>query len=196
LSTRPRSKFDKDQFRSRSNELTFQSVGELVVWRLIAVNRQGGGLAHTLLRTVATPIPKPVHIVTRPYSRFRLSSSSINVPTRIAPVAPTGCPIAIEPPVTLIESKETPVLSMKYKTTDAKASLTSKRSMSPKLSPARSRAFRAAAAGAVSIIQGSSAALAVEMIFARGLAPSRSATRLFPTKTVAAPSAIPEEFPA
>src|SRR6516225_8568375 len=64
------------------------------------------------------------------------------------------------------------------------------------LDRARSRVFRAAAAGAVSMMHRSSAALAVEMIFARGLAPSRSATRLFPTKTVAAPSAIPEEFPA
>src|SRR5580700_10723589 len=49
---------------------------------------------------VATPIPSPVHIVTAPRWSCRRCNSSTSVPTNIAPVAPTGCPMAIAPPAT------------------------------------------------------------------------------------------------
>ena len=68
----------------------------------------------------------------------------------------------------LIRSIGTFVFSMKYRTTEANASLTSKRSMSDTVRPARSSALAVAAAGAVSMMQGSSAALAVDKIFAFG----------------------------
>src|SRR5262249_9983417 len=55
---------------------------------------------------VAVPMPAPMHKVTRPVERSRRSSSSSNVPRIMAPVAPSGWPSAIAPPLTLTLSGE------------------------------------------------------------------------------------------
>ena len=53
---------------------------------------------------VAVPMPAPMQSVTSAVFRSRRSSSSSTVPKIIAPVAPSGWPIAMAPPLTLILS--------------------------------------------------------------------------------------------
>ncbi len=53
---------------------------------------------------VAVPMPPPTQRLTRAVPSPRRSSSSRTVPSIIVPVAPSGCPIAIAPPLTLIRS--------------------------------------------------------------------------------------------
>jgi len=64
----------------------------------------GDELAHTSSTIVAMPIPPPTHNVTRPTPRLRRSSSSMSDPISMAPVAPSGWPSAIAPPLTLTRS--------------------------------------------------------------------------------------------
>src|SRR5882724_11543637 len=59
---------------------------------------------HTRSMIVAVPIPTPMHNVTSAVERLRRSSSSSTVPRIIAPVAPSGWPMAMAPPLTLILS--------------------------------------------------------------------------------------------
>jgi hypothetical protein len=58
--------------------------------------------AYTRSMTVAGPMPPPTHRLTSAVARLLRSSSSSTVPRIIAPVAPSGCPSAIAPPLTLI----------------------------------------------------------------------------------------------
>jgi len=53
---------------------------------------------------VAMPMPPPTHSVMRPRLSLRRSSSSSSVPSSIAPVAPSGWPSAIAPPLTFVRS--------------------------------------------------------------------------------------------
>ena len=57
-------------------------------------------MRYTRSTIVAMPMPPPMHSVTRPVARSRRSSSSSTVPISIAPVAPSGWPSAIAPPLT------------------------------------------------------------------------------------------------
>jgi hypothetical protein len=50
------------------------------------------------------PMPAPMHWVARPYLPPLRRSSCATVLTRRAPVAPSGWPMAIEPPLTLTRS--------------------------------------------------------------------------------------------
>jgi len=59
---------------------------------------------YTRSMIVAAPMPEPMHNVARPVSRSERSISSNNVPRIIAPVAPNGWPMAIEPPFTFTRS--------------------------------------------------------------------------------------------
>src|SRR5690606_34432356 len=59
------------------------------------------GLPHTRSTIMAPAIPAAAHKETRPTPSPRASSSSSTVPTSIAPVAPSGWPMAIAPPATL-----------------------------------------------------------------------------------------------
>ena len=93
---------------------------------------------------VAMPMPAPTHSVARPVARLRRSSSSSSVPRIMAPVAPSGWPIAIAPPLTFMRSCGTFITSMKRSTTEAKASFSSYRSMSEAFMPAMASAFSAA----------------------------------------------------
>ena len=141
-------------------------------------------------------MPPPTQRVARPRRRSRRWSSSIRVPRIIAPVAPSGWPIAIAPPLTLVISWSMPMSRMKRMATAAKASLISHRSMSPTSRPALASALRDAGAGPVSMIVGSAPDTAVETMRARGVSPSAVPTSSVPIATSAAPSTMPEELPA
>lgn len=52
--------------------------------------------------TAAAPIPEPMHIEITPNFFFYLLNSGSNVATYLAPVQPSGWPIAIAPPLGLI----------------------------------------------------------------------------------------------
>src|SRR5690606_36885630 len=54
--------------------------------------------------TVAVPMPAPMQRVARAVDLFERSSSSSTVPRIMAPVAPSGWPMAMAPPQTLILS--------------------------------------------------------------------------------------------
>jgi len=90
---------------------------------------------------VAVAMPMAAHNVTTAVFRLRRSNSSSTVPTNIAPVADNGCPIAMAPPLTLTISGERSRSRWKRKSTDAKASLISHKSMSFGLMPTRLSAF-------------------------------------------------------
>ena len=72
-------------------------------------------------------------------------------------MAPSGCPRAIAPPFTFTRPGSAPVSFNQARTTGAKASLISTRSMSSIDIPARSSARFVAGIGAESIMIGSSA---------------------------------------
>ena len=106
------------------------------------------------------------------------ASSSTRVPRSIAPVAPSGWPIAMAPPLTLVISWVMPMSFMKRMATAAKASFISHRSMSSTSRPALASALRAAGAGPVSMIVGSAPETAVITIRARGVRPRSAADLL------------------
>ena len=83
------------------------------------------------------------------------AGSSSAVPSSMAPVAPSGWPSAIAPPLTLTVARSAPVSRCHASTTDANASLISTRSISSSFMPALSSAYAVAGIGAVSIHTGS-----------------------------------------
>src|SRR4051812_41822789 len=85
---------------------------------------------------------------------------------------------------------------MNRRTTAAKASFISTRSMSSTVSPAFASALRVAGAGPVSMITGSAPDTAALRIRARGVSPLRRPASSLPTTTSAAPSTMPLELPA
>src|ERR1700737_1222194 len=126
-----------------------------------------GGLsgAHRVLSTtIAKPLPPAEQTVIRPNCPLRRRNSFSNVVVMRAPVAPNGCPIAIEPPITLSFALSTsptgcenPARSahpfdsnpLRFDSTcAANASCISIRSMSFSESPARLSATGAASTGA------------------------------------------------
>src|SRR5579862_12615 len=67
-------------------------------------NLRDGDLGHgpqTRSMIVAVPMPAPMHSVIKAVAASRRSSSSSTVPRIIAPVAPSGWPMAMAPPLTL-----------------------------------------------------------------------------------------------
>ncbi len=111
------------------------------------------------------------------------------------PVAPSGWPIAMEPPTTLSFSSGTPRSRCRRRATDAKASLISTRSMSSIVSPALASALRAAGPGPISMMMGSVATRAVETTRPRGVRPRSLPTASEPIMTSDAPSTMPLELP-
>src|SRR5262249_5083279 len=154
------------------------------------------GHAHTRSMMVAVPMPAPMHSVTSAVSRLLRSSSSIAVPRIMAPVAPSGWPIAIAPPLTLTFLGSSLNACRKRSTSAAKASLTSIRSMFLSVILARLSTFSVTSIGPVSISAGSEPMLAKARILARGLSPAARPASLLPTSTAAAPSTMPDELPA
>ncbi len=60
-----------------------------------------GSFVRTRSKIPAAPWPVPTHIVTMPYLSWRRRSACTSVAERIAPVAPSGWPSAIAPPIGL-----------------------------------------------------------------------------------------------
>src|SRR6185369_3443590 len=84
----------------------------------------------------AAPCPMPTHMVTMPYLRFLRRRACTTVADRIAPVAPSGWPSAIAPPMGLTLLASRPSVSMTASDCAANASLSSIQSRSSCLSPA------------------------------------------------------------
>ena len=93
------------------------------------------------------------------------------VPVIMAPVAPSGWPIAMAPPLTLSFSSGMFRSFWNFSTTDANASFSSNRSMSSTVRPARSSTLRVAGVGPVSMMTGSAPLVAVATMRARGVRP-------------------------
>src|SRR5664279_4839636 len=64
----------------------------------------GHAISQTRSMIVAVPMPTPIQSVTSAVDRSRRSSSSSTVPRIMAPVAPSGWPMAMAPPLTFILS--------------------------------------------------------------------------------------------
>src|SRR3984893_17097830 len=151
---------------------------------------------YTRSMIVATPMPPPMHSVISARRALRRSSSSTMVPAIIAPVAPSGWPIAMAPPLTFSFSSGMSRSFWNFSTTDAKASLSSNRSMSSTVRPARSSTLRVAGVGPVSMMTGSEPLVAVATMRARGVNPCDWPALSLPTSTNAAPSTDPGLFAA
>ena len=117
------------------------------------------------------------------------------VPVIMAPVAPSGWPIAIAPPLTLSFSSGMFRSFWNFSTTEANASFSSNRSMSSTVRPARSSTFLVAGVGPVSMMIGSAPLVAVATMRARGVRPCDLPASSEPTSTSAAPSTMPELLP-
>src|SRR6516165_7208664 len=151
---------------------------------------------YTRSMIVAVPMPRPMQRVTSAVPRLRRSISSIAVPRIMAPVAPSGWPSAIAPPLTLTFEESSSNARRNRSTTDANASLTSMRSISESDMPAFRSTFLVTSSGPVSMIAGSEPILAKALMRARGLREARRPASALPIKTAAAPSTMPEELPA
>ena len=85
-----------------------------------------------------------------------MRSSSLSIEANsFVPVAPSGCPRAIAPPLTFTRAGSAPVSLIHAKTTGAKASLISTTSMSSILKPHLPSAYFVAGIGALSMKMGS-----------------------------------------
>src|SRR2546422_34854 len=95
-----------------------------------------------------------MHIVLRPTALSWRSSSSSSVPISMAPVAPSGCPSAIAPPLTFTFACGIPTSSIVMRGTAANASLISTRSTSAMVSWLRRSIFCVAGMGPVIMLTG------------------------------------------
>ena len=142
------------------------------------------------------PSPPPQHIATNAYLPSRRSNSCSAVVINLAPVLPVGWPSAMAPPFTFTFSGSAPRSFCQARTTEAKASFTSKISISSMVRLALSRTFLVAGIGPFNIVTGSTPTRVVAKIFARGLRSRRSQAFLDAKITAAAPSETWELDPA
>src|SRR5579864_6869656 len=124
---------------------------------------------------VAIPCPPPMHAVARPYFALRRRNSCSSVITNRVPVAPSGCPRAIAPPLTLTLLRSRPSSFSTARYCPAKASFTSIRSISSSLSPAFLSATREAGTGPLPMILGSTPAMPQLTMRPMGFSPRFSA---------------------
>jgi len=110
--------------------------------------------------TSALAIPPPAHLAATAVPPPRRPSSCTSVRTIRAPVIATGCPRLQPLPRTFTMASSIPSSRVTATGTEANASLISHRSMSPIVSPARSRAFGIAIYGASPVSAGGTPALA------------------------------------
>src|SRR5439155_18483477 len=108
----------------------------------------------TRSKIAAAPCPVPTHIVTMPYFRLWRRSACTTVAARIAPVAPSGWPNAIAPPIGLALAGSRPMLLITASDCAANASLSSIQSMSARLRPAYRSAAGIASIGPMPMISG------------------------------------------
>src|SRR5512143_312846 len=147
-------------------------------------------------RTTAIPWPPPMQAPATPYRVPRRRISLARVSVQRVPVAASGCPSAIAPPLTFSFSRSRPSSRTTPRIWPAKASLISQRSMSSFESPALSSAARAAGAGPRPMSSGSQPTTPHETSRPSGFTPLRFAFSADVTTTAAAPSTIPEALPA
>src|SRR5438093_455945 len=113
-----------------------------------------------------------------------------------APVAASGWPIAIAPPSTLVLARSSPSSFSTARYWGANASFTSIRSICSSFIPACCSALRAAGAGPMPMYLGSTPATAHATSRPIGLRPCALANSSLAITVAAAPSTIPEAFPA
>mmetsp|Transcript_39174 Transcript_39174/g.101311 ORF Transcript_39174/g.101311 Transcript_39174/m.101311 type:complete len:288 (+) Transcript_39174:65-928(+) len=166
-------------------------------WQLVVVghNLLAGGMSG-LSKHMATPWPPPMHNVARPRLARECCISWSRSTTIRQPDAPIGCPIAMAPPFTLTFAGSQPISLFTARACAAKASFASMMSRSLTVHPALSRHFFEAGMGPVPITFGSTPALAKEQILASGTSPRALAFASDMTRHSAAPSLMPEAFPA
>src|SRR6476661_5117186 len=126
---------------------------------------------------VALAMPPPSHIVKSPCCCPSRRNRWTRVVANLAPEAPSGCPSATAPPDGFTHSASAPVSASHAKTTGTNASLTSKVSISPMPSPARSKAFAVAGIGPVRFMIGSEPTTTLDTIRASGVSPYSSTAR-------------------
>ena len=112
------------------------------------------------------------------------------------PVQPMGCPIAIEPPLTLSLSIGSGRSRNTASTCAAKASFNSMRSKSSRRSCVRTSSFCTAGTGPMPMLRGSTPALAQPRMRASGVTCSRLARSALINTTAAPPSVMPDDDPA
>src|SRR2546428_13505303 len=112
------------------------------------------------------------------------------------PDAPIGCPSAIAPPLTLTFFVSQPICRFTAIACAAKASLISIKSRSFGSQPARDRQRLEAGTGPIPMYFGSTPAEAKALMRAMGFNPNSFAFFDEARTTAAAPSLIPEAFPA
>src|ERR1051326_4861786 len=145
---------------------------------------------------IAMPQPPPMQRVASPFLDLRFAISCSSVTSTRVPEAPIGCPMAIAPPLTLTLAGSQPRSLLTAQACAANASFASTRSRSSTFQPAFFSAAREAGIGPVPMMAGSTPACAQETIRASTLRPSLAAWLAFMSTTAAAPSLIPEAFPA
>lgn len=124
---------------------------------------------------VAAPCPPATQRLAQPYFFFSQCKVRINVPVNRAPVVPSGCPIAITPPLTFISSGSRPSSLIVYKATRQNTSLIYQKSIYSTLSPVFANAFLNAGMGLFPIITGLTPVYPIEIIFSNGFKPHLSA---------------------
>ena len=97
-------------------------------------------------------MPVPTHMVTMPYFNWRRRSAWTTVAARIAPVAPSGWPSAIAPPIGLTLAGSRPRSPITASACAAKASFSSIQSSAPWPMPARASAAGIASFGPMPMI--------------------------------------------
>ena len=113
-----------------------------------------------------------------------------------APEQPNGCPRAMAPPFTLVISWANPISAITANACTANASFNSIKPKSETCKPARCNALRDAGIGPNPMTRGSTPAAAQERMRTSGLRPRLAAFSALINTNPAAPSFIPEEFPA
>ncbi|MCY1528410.1 hypothetical protein D9M68_635140 [compost metagenome] len=146
----------------------------------------------------ARPWPTPTHMVARPNLPPDFSSWCSAVWIRRAPLAPSGWPRAMAPPLglTLSLSSAMPSSRITARPCAAKASFSSMTSKSPMDRFRRSISLRTAGTGPMPITRGATPALAMPSTFARGVRPCFFTASADARIRATAPSFTPEALPA
>src|ERR1035437_7677946 len=160
------------------------------------VERSSTAVHTTFSSASAIPMPPLTHRVATPRLVLRFSISCSSVTVMRVPVHPMGCPIAIAPPFTLSRSRFKFNVRSQASTCAANASFNSISPNSCSLRLSFSSSFRSAGTGPIPIVRGSTPAEVTAAIRASGFRLFCFTKCSLATTTAAAPSVIPEEFPA
>src|SRR5665213_488777 len=153
---------------------------------------------HTRSINMAMPWPTPMHMLAMPWRPWPRSSWLISVVTKRAPLAPSGWPIAIAPPLGLTRSSSSasPSSRITANTCAANASLSSMASICGSAMADFSSNLRIAGTGPIPMMRGATPAVVVAMIRARGVRPKRCAAACVASSSAHEPSLTGEALPA